>query len=192
MEGFYVIVNLNCFMESNNSNQLKPREGKSKKRQKEEIRIDEDGSIQESYYYEEDSYHVKQPTVQPNIQQTQFFRPQMTEGESHSSNAPAQSQAGRQAHHNNNGNQKGSPHRESYFNFEVATSKQSFDPPMLKQHELLKMSTIDQAPIGVTVSEEMIDLSAESIIVADVEDEKKYNRSKLSNVKKVPPLESLP
>jgi len=63
---------------------------------------------------------------------------------------------------------------------------------MLKQHELLKMSTIDQAPIGVTVSEEMIDLSAESIIVADVEDEKKYNRSKLSNVKKVPPLESLP
>jgi DeoR/GlpR family transcriptional regulator of sugar metabolism len=59
---------------------------------------------------------------------------------------------------------------------------------MLKRHELFKMTTMDQGPIGITISQEMIDLSAESIIVADNENEEKYNRSKLSNFKKVPPL----
>jgi len=35
---------------------------------------------------------------------------------------------------------------------------------MVKLHEMIKMNTMDQGPIGVTVEEEMIDLSAESII----------------------------
>ena len=94
---------------------------------------------------------------------------------------------------NSNFNQKSSPHRDSHVNFEVETEKESFDHPMLKPSALLKSSIMNQGPTEQAVtSQGKINLSAESIILADKEIEKKYNRSNLTTMKKLSPLETLP
>ena len=83
--------------------------------------------------------------------------------------------------------------KEFHVEFEVATVEQASDHPMLKPSALLKSSIMNQGPTEQAVtSQGKINLSAESIILADKEIEKKYNRSNLPTMKKLSPLETLP